>query len=83
MVMRWLGAWGVVALQSSSLGQECFACAAIPIGLSWRTCLLLGRLLGTDHVHLRLWVLVQGSRGISGEGHGRCCGSRMLVATLF
>lgn len=38
---------------------------------------------GTDHVHLRLWVLVQGSQGISGEGHGRCCGSCVLVATLF
>ena len=28
-------------------GQECFACPAIPTGLAWRMCLLLGRLLGS------------------------------------
>lgn len=69
------GARGVVALQSSSQARSALPALPSPLVLPGEYVFCWGGSLahGTDHVHLRLWVLAQGSQGVSGG----CRGSRV------
>lgn len=77
------GAQGVVALQSSSQARSALPALPSPLVSPGECVFCWGGSLahGTDHVHLRLWVLAQGSGESVGAAVVAAC--VLVVATLF